>query len=41
MTYLITLNLEKGVIVLGKSLEEVLNCGSKICINPPNRNPHF
>ena len=41
MTYLITLNLEKGVIVLEKSLEKVLNCGSKICINPPNRNPHF
>ena len=41
MTYLITLNLEKGVIVLEKSLEKVLNFGSKICINPPNPNPHF
>ena len=41
MTYLITLSLEKGVIVLEKSLEKVLNFGSKICINPPNPNPHF
>jgi len=41
MTYLITLSLEKGVIILEKSLEKVWNFGSKNCINPPNPNPHF
>ena len=30
----VTLSLEKEIIVLGKSLEKVLNFGSKICTNP-------
>ena len=34
ITYLITLSLEKEIIVLWKSLEKVLNFGSKIWLNP-------
>ena len=34
ITYLITLSLEKEIIVLEKSLEKVLNFGSKILFEP-------
>ena len=34
INYLITLSVKKEIIVLEKSLEKVLNFGSKICTNP-------
>ena len=34
ITYLMTSSLEKEIIVLGKSVEKVLNFGLKICTNP-------
>ena len=34
INYLITLSVKREIIVLVKSLEKVLNFGSKICTNP-------
>ena len=34
INYLITLTVKREIIVLVKSLEKVLNFGSKICTNP-------
>ena len=34
INYLLTSSVKKEIIVLEKSLEKVLNSGSKICTNP-------